>query len=144
QHLAASDDLALVRGGGAELAADRAAVEVGIRLLGADTLNASLDANLALELHPEEDERGPRVLVQLGALAALVIAKEHEATLVHLLEQHHTRRGQALGARCGQRHRIRLWQPGLERGVEPALKLAERILVQLAHLKAALHVLPAQ
>src|SRR5512144_3149737 len=55
----AADDLALRRRPRADAARERAAAEVFVRLLLARALHGAVDANLAFELGPEEQQAGP-------------------------------------------------------------------------------------
>ena len=73
--------------------------EVGVRLGGVDALDDALDAHLALELHPVEQQRRRRAVGELASLAALVVGEEHEAARVDALQQHDA------GRRAGRRRR---------------------------------------
>src|SRR6185437_13485601 len=91
QVSAAADHLALRRGPCAKLAACGAAVEVSVGLGGGDPLHRPLHAHLALQQHPEEDQRCARIRRQLCAFAALIIGVEEKAARVQPFEQRHTR-----------------------------------------------------
>ena len=68
-----------------DLRAARAGREVGVRLLLPQPHDVALDAHLATERRPVEEERRARVHEQLAALARLVVAEEDEAALVEAL-----------------------------------------------------------
>src|SRR4051794_22598311 len=76
QHLAALHRTALRRGEGAQLAAARAGADVLGGLLHARALHRSLDAYLAAERVPVEQQRGSRVVQQLERLSTLVVRVE--------------------------------------------------------------------
>src|SRR5215208_79307 len=99
------DRAALLRRPGTELAAARAAGEVGVRLGVAHLLDASFHAHLQLQRLPVEAHRRPRVRQQLPALAALVVRVEDEALLIGALEQQHADRRLAIGVHRAQRER---------------------------------------
>src|ERR1044071_1835745 len=108
QDLAARDGAALVGGPGAKARPLGAAREVGLGRLARYPLDRALDAHLAVELRPEEDERRVRVLGELSSLAAVVVGEEDEAPLVAPLEQDDARRGAAVavGGRPSPRPRV--------------------------------------
>src|SRR6185436_14713070 len=76
ERRAPADDLALTRGPRAQLAAGRAAREIGIGFEGGYPGDGALDAHLAMEFDPEEHQRSPRVSRQLVRFAALVAGEE--------------------------------------------------------------------
>src|SRR4051812_7434547 len=90
-----------------KLRATRPCREVRVRLVGRDALDVALDADLAPERIPVEEERGAWVGLELAALAAPVAGKEDEAALVGALQQDHPHRWRAVGAGRGQRQRLR-------------------------------------
>src|SRR6185437_14056570 len=81
QLLPRSHHGALRRGAGGEARARRPAREVIIRLLRAHSVHAPLDAHLALERRPEEDQARRGACAELAALAALVVGVEDEPAL---------------------------------------------------------------
>lgn len=93
--VAVGQDAALRGDGGTDLAAARAAVEVGIDVGGGQLSDGSADADLAAEGLPMEAESGARVLRELRAFTAFSIGEEREAALVDLLDQDHAHAGLA-------------------------------------------------
>src|SRR5690348_16486659 len=77
QDLPVGDALALWRGPGRDAGARRARREVGIRLGRAGLLDGAVDAHLALELRPQEDQRGGAVRGELQRLAAAIVRIEN-------------------------------------------------------------------
>src|SRR5205823_1563300 len=93
------------------------------------SLDVALDPNLPPERVPVEEERGPRVLREVAALAALVPAVEDESPLVEALEQHHPHRRTPLPRRRRERHRLRRAHACRGGLLEPGVELSERIRV---------------
>src|SRR5688572_9357535 len=87
--LSIGQDLGLRGGGGADPRFQGARVEVRLRLRLSGADDGSLNANLALQLGPEADERSARVGIELTGLAAVVVGEEGEAVLIHRFEQDH-------------------------------------------------------
>src|SRR3954449_13408003 len=71
QVRAVGDDGTLVRDERAETTAERAALEVAVRFLGAGALHRADDPDLALQFGPVEDEGGDGILGQFAPLLAL-------------------------------------------------------------------------
>src|SRR6185437_14307758 len=65
--------------------------EIVVRLLRARPLGAPFDADLPLELRPEEEQRGAGVRSEVAALATVVVRMEDEAAGVHRFQQHDPR-----------------------------------------------------
>ncbi|KAB8760610.1 hypothetical protein FH972_026602 [Carpinus fangiana] len=88
----------------ADAAAANARVEVALALGIRQTLDAALDAHLALLLAPPERQAGVRVRGDVGGLAAgaPVRVDDEAAARVQLLEVHDARRHAARGQRCGR------------------------------------------
>ena len=82
----------LARRPGADPAAARPALEIGVRLGAVDRLDRPLDAHLALERLPVEQQRRARIGGEVGALAAFQVGVEDEAAGIDALEQHHPHR----------------------------------------------------
>src|SRR5207249_1143628 len=61
QFFTVRQNFTLLRRPGTELAIERPGAEIGIRLSGGRFGRQSLNPDLALQLRPEQDERGPRV-----------------------------------------------------------------------------------
>lgn len=97
------EDAALLRDGGADLAAARAGVEVGVCFLVTERRDGALDADLAAQSFPVEAEGGLGILGELGAFAALGVGEKAEAALVDALDQYHADRGDAVEGRGGER-----------------------------------------
>src|SRR5690606_13291193 len=117
----------LFRGPGADLALARPARKVGVGLWRRDRRHRALDADLAAQRLPVEQQRSQWMRQDLPALAALVVGEEDEAARVVALEQHHARRRHAVLADRGQRHGfriVRLLAPGLP---EPFLEQDQRV-----------------
>jgi hypothetical protein len=89
---------------GADLALPRAAGEVGVGLGGVDRRDLALDADLASQAFPVEQQRRLGGRQQLPALAALIVGVEHEALGVIALQQHHPAGRHAVLAHGGQGH----------------------------------------
>src|SRR5512143_3176525 len=87
EHFPAGDRLALRRRPRAEACGARPLGEVRARFGVVDVLDRALDAHLALELGPVEEQRRIRMRGELAPLAAAVVGVEHEAALVERLEQ---------------------------------------------------------
>src|SRR5262245_27469443 len=105
-------DPALRRGGRRHAAERRPRPKIRLGVGARGPLDRSLDADLAPERSPVEEQRGVRVGGQLAALAALVAGVEHEPLLAEALDEHHARRRTPVGRRrrhgglLGDRHRL--------------------------------------
>src|SRR5690348_14742761 len=73
----AGDARGLGGGPGGEAAARRTGGEVGVGLGRARLFRRAVDAHLALELRPQEDQRGGAVRGELGRLAAAIVRIEN-------------------------------------------------------------------
>src|SRR5437879_5619755 len=80
--------LALRRGPGRKPGAPRPGREVGVRFLGAQLLDAALDADLPLQVRPEEHQARGGARVELAALAAAVVRVEDEAAALDAFQEH--------------------------------------------------------
>src|SRR6185295_5363135 len=87
EHLAGSDRGALRRSPCGQPRAQRAGSEIGVRFGLADLLHLALDAHLALELRPLEDEAGERPGIDLVRLAAGVIGVERETAALEPFQE---------------------------------------------------------
>src|SRR5258706_10608714 len=99
--------------------AKRPAVEVRIRFGWRDFSNAALDANLPLELLPQEHDAHPCIAGDFLALAAQIVGEKDEAARVAALEQNDARGRTAALPDSRERHRSRLGQLGLDRLTHP-------------------------
>src|SRR5690606_3028236 len=91
----------------AQLAAARAAGEVGVGLGVIDDLDVALDPHLHAVAHtrPVEQQRGARIGLQFAALAPVQVGVEHEAARVTGLQQHGARGRATAGIGGGDGHR---------------------------------------
>src|SRR5439155_765847 len=80
--------LALRRGPGGEAGAQRPGRKVRVRFLGAQLLDAALDADLPLQVRPEEHQARGGARVQLAPLAAAVVRVEGEAAALDAFQEH--------------------------------------------------------
>src|SRR5690606_8203129 len=121
--------VALLADPGVQLAAEGPAREVRVALLGRRLHDLPFEPDLPAELLPVERARGPRVSVELAALARAVVRVEHDvaALLGQALQQHHARGGTAVLADRRERHRERVTAGAGRRLVEPAPDTAERL-----------------
>src|SRR2546426_2630526 len=127
KKLARSDSATLPRSDRGETAAARSAHEVVVRFLRRDAAHGALDADLSVELGPDEDERGTSVRRQLPALTAVVVGEEQETALVDPAQEHRAGRGPpARGGRC-DRHGIRPGAACRARVGQPRQELPDRI-----------------
>lgn len=117
-----ADGFALLAGPGTHTALPRTRLEVGVALGGRCAYDATLDANLAIEMIPMHDDGDARVGVDLMAFAGVVVGEETDVSRVDhdLFAQHHPRRRLSFGADARHYHRIgvRLISPRTRR-VEP-------------------------
>ena len=127
QHTAAGNHLALRRGPGADARVERAAVEVGVALGGADLLHHALDAHHALQLHPVELQRAIGVAGQLLPLARVVVGVPDDAAGAVALDQHHPCARAQVAAHGGQCHRIGLGDLGRDGLLQPLIKLLQGV-----------------
>ena len=131
EPLAIRDRAALRRGERAELAAAGAPARVRLGLLAETRVDRPLDADLAAERLPVEQQRRARVRDELAALAAAVVREEDEAALVERLQQDHPQRRRAVGRRGRERHRLGIDRLGRARVLEPAPELGQRVGIEL-------------
>jgi hypothetical protein len=82
QDCTAGDHLALRRRPGAQLAAQRARVVVGVGFLSRKPLDDPFAADLPAQRSPPEDERSTRIVGQLDTFATVIVGIETEATLI--------------------------------------------------------------
>src|SRR5437667_29563 len=80
--------LALRRGPGGEPGAQRPGRKVRVRFLGAQLLDAALDADLPLQVRPEEHQARGGARVELAPLAAAVVRVEDEAAALDAFQEH--------------------------------------------------------
>lgn len=148
ESVPARDGLALVGSVGTDLRAHGTRGEVLVRLGGAHPGGGTLDAHLATQLVPVEEEGDVWVGVQLSGFAAAVLGEEDEAALAEALQQDHPNRratgevGRCHGDRLGHAHRLRgVLVPGgeLVEGVGGSVGLEQRSGVQ-GHQRATLAV----
>jgi len=126
---------ALLGGPGAQPRAERARVVVGVALLLRNLFHHALDAHLALQPDPVEEQRRMGVGGQFRALVAGVVGEEGEAALVQVLEQHDAGGRLALRVDGGERHGIDLGHLGLERLVKPAAELAQGVGIDVREVE---------
>src|SRR5829696_6128598 len=107
EEVSTLDLLALARGPGAELTTSRPRPEVLRRLAFAHLLDAALDANLSSQRLPVENERGPRVHLELATFPALVVRVEDEAVRLEAMQEDDSGRGPSIRRRGRQRHGLR-------------------------------------
>src|SRR5688572_28874882 len=117
--LARCDRRALVAGDGGQAAAPRTACEIVVAFACERVHHRPFDAQLTAEPVPQEDDRGPGLLLELPALARAVVRVEGEIPRVRddLLAQDDAYRGPAAVPRRREAHGIRvaldLLVPGL-------------------------------
>ena len=132
----------MAAGPGAYPAPTDAGVEVGLALLGGESLGAALDTDLALEALPPKGQAGPGVGGQVSGLAAgAEVAVDDEAVGVELLEVDDARRHATRGKRCrGQTAGLRVRDQARPlRRPEPAVELPDgRFRVQVMPRQDAL------
>src|SRR6266513_707046 len=87
--------LALRRGPGREPGAQRPGRKVCVRFLGAHLLDAALDADLPLQVRPEEHQARGSARVELAPLAAAVVRVEDEAAALDAFQEHRPSGGRA-------------------------------------------------
>ena len=104
----------------------------------------ALDANLPLELGPEEKQRGVASRREVASLAAFIVGEKYEAALVETLEQHDARRRTTLGIGRCERHRVRLEHLGPDRLGEPGLELPEWVWRDVTFVERLALVLGAE
>src|SRR5205809_1131676 len=80
--------LALRRGPGGEPGAQRPGRKVRVRFLGAQLLDAALDADLPLQVRPEEHQARGGARVELAPLTAAVVRLEGEAAALDAFQEH--------------------------------------------------------
>jgi len=120
----------LPRNRGSEAAAQWPAREISVRFRRADFGNSPRNPHLASERRPKEHQSGPRIRFKFPAFPALVIREKNEAALVHPLEQYHARRRFPCASGGRERHRRGFRQTGGLRGIEPRLKLPDRVAIR--------------
>ena len=130
-QLLPADGPALMRDGGAELAAPGARSEVVAGLLGGDFFGAAVDDQLAVEGAPEHDEGDVGVGGDVVAFAAVVVGEEDETAVFDAFEQHYAAGGAAAGGDGGQGHGVGQGQLGVDGVVDPAAGLLHRVRQQV-------------
>src|SRR5207237_4075850 len=98
--------LALRRGPGGKARTQRATREICIGIVRLDALHGAVDAHLALELGPDEDQAGGAACLELARLAAAVVRVEDEAGAFDAFQEHDAGRRRPGGIDRGERHRI--------------------------------------
>src|SRR6266480_1378712 len=136
--------LALRRGPGREPGAQRPGRKVRVRLLGAQLLDAALDADLPLQVRPQDHQARGGARVQLAALAAAVVGVEDEAAALDAFQEHRPGGGRARFRYSSKRCRVGQRQARAQRVLEPMLELAQRIAVGVYLGEARPHVLLSQ
>src|SRR5437016_997024 len=127
EHGAVSNHPALWRRPGAQLAGQRAVVEIGDRLLGRLLDNRAGHPHLPPQLRPVDDQRGARVLREVASLLAVVVGEEAEAALVNASQQDHPRRGLTRSRAGGERHRLGENLTRRDRVAEPDVELLQGV-----------------
>ena len=141
QLLAAGDRLALMGEDSPQAAAERPALEIGLRFFLADPLGGSGNAHLPLQLGPEEGQRRARIRGEIASLGAGVVRVEDKPPLVESLQQHDARGGDAIAGSSGQDHRIGLEPPGLTGLAKPAAKLRHGIGIEILLIESIQRVI---
>jgi len=144
EEFAGGDDLALRGDPCADLAAARAAQEIGGGLGGADFLRAAADADLPGERFPEKMDRDAGVRGDLGGLGAVEIGEKDEAFCVVRFQEHHTLDGGAVGADGGEGHGVRLGEAGGDGLTHPEGELCEGVGIEVALVQARRDVFTAE
>ncbi len=101
EDFARGERSALGRRQGSNAAEERAGAPVGVGFGGGNRGDASGDADLAIQLRPEEEHGGARIGLQFLAFPAFVVGEEYEAAFAEFLEQNHARGGPAVGGGGG-------------------------------------------
>src|SRR5215210_9249668 len=128
EHVSTLDLLALARGPGAKLTAARTCPEVLRRLLLAHALDAAFEANLPAQGLPVEDERGPRVRLEVATFPAFVVCVEDEAVIVDSVQENDPGRGSSVRIRGRQSHGLGHRQAKSPSLVEPCSELLHRVV----------------
>ena len=105
----------------------RPGAKIGFGFGGRNLADRAFHPNLPLQFQPQEQQGGVRAGGQLLALVATVVGVEHEAVGVAFLEQHRSRVGPAGSVGGGERHGVGFGQLRGDCLPQPALKLLERI-----------------
>src|SRR5262249_2933386 len=137
QALPAADLGGLVRRPSPEPRPAAASREVGVGLLGAQSLDRALEPDLAIQRLPQHGERRAGILSELAALAALVVRVEGDAALVDALEQHEAHRRRAVGGCRGERHGLGLDDARGDGALVPLAEKGERI----GHIAIAMYLI---
>jgi hypothetical protein len=119
ERFPAVDHAALTRRPGADLAAARAAREVGVRELVGQRLDQAAHSQLAVQLHPRQRERAVRVGSQCAPLRRLAVREEPEAALVQPAQEDVAGFRPPLRIDRRQRHGVRLDALGRDCVVDP-------------------------
>src|SRR5208283_3381992 len=101
EPLPAGNDAALRRSPGADARGQWTGGKVDFRFPRVELRRHAFDADLPLQLHPVEQQRGRRPGSELGPLATFVVGEEGEAAAVDALEQHDARRWRTVGGDRG-------------------------------------------
>lgn len=117
----------MVGGGGAEAGLVGAGLEVFLAFGGGYGLDMAMDADLAVQFLPVEDEGGTGVRGQFPALAAEVIGEEDEAVRIEAFEQDHAGGRVTIGGGGGEGHGVGLVDAGLQGFIEPAAELFDGV-----------------
>jgi len=107
EHFARSDHLALRRRPSADLTAALAPREIAIGPGLGRSLDAPLDAHLAVQASPKKDQRRMRVLLQLLAFVAAIVADEAQGSVAQALVKHGARRRASVRRGGRERHCVR-------------------------------------
>lgn len=119
--------LGLLGDGGAEAGLIGAGLEVFLAFGGGYRLDTAVDADLAVELLPIENEGGAGISGEFPALAAEVVGEENEAVLIEAFQEDHTGGGVAVGGCRGEGHGVGLVDAGLKGLVEPETELFDGV-----------------
>src|SRR5690606_23788012 len=118
--------------------------EVLLRHAAGGAAHAALDTNLAVQLHPPENQGRPRILRQLTCLSAVVVAEKREALTANSLEQDDAGRGLALSVHRCQHHAAGvagLHPHGL---LQPLLELIDGVRAHHCLVEGQVTILPAE
>src|SRR5437764_647475 len=138
------DAVALRRRPGGKARTQGPARVIGVRFGRRDALDAAVDAHLAFELGPHEDEARGAARLELARLAAAVVRTEGKAAALDAFQEHDARRGRAVGAYRGKCHGVGQGQARVQGVFEPVLELAYRIAISVSFAEAGAHIILTQ
>jgi hypothetical protein len=125
------------RGPRTEPGAARALGEVGRHVGPAQRFGDAVDAHLALERVPREEQCAARLARELDALARGLVGEEAETVGVDALEEHGARARPTVGGDRGHDHRVGFVQAGGPGLVVPAGEHRDRVLGEVGLVQTA-------